>query len=344
MNIRHPITKYLQPYFYRHLSEVKGVSSHTIFAYRDTLKLLLRFAGQRLRIAPEKLTLEDLNDKLVVAFLNYLEKDSGNSVRTRNARLAAIRSFFSFVGNEVPETLDQSRSIRLIPAKRIGHKNIDYLDAGEMKAMFKAVDASPRTNIRDKALFLLLYNTGARVTEVVDLTTEDLKLDPPSQIRLLGKGRKQRACPLWPETVRALEDYLKHRSPQEKHGGRIFLNVNGYPITRFGIRHIIRSRAKMAAGLCPSLRAKVIGPHTFRHSTAMSLIRAGNDINMVRLWLGHANINTTHMYMEIDMEMKRKILGTKDPPISYKKGNSPEWRNPDVLKWLDGLSKQIKLQ
>lgn len=343
MNVRHPIAKYLQSYFYRHLLEVKGVSPHTILAYRDTIKLLLRFAGQRLKTPADKLTVEDLSDKVIVAFLNHLEKDLGNSVRTRNARLAAIHSFFGFVGSEAPEVLDQSRSIRLIPAKRTDHRSIDYLDAEEMKAMFKVVDTCSRTSIRDKALFLLLYNTGARATEIVDLTTKDLKLDPPSQIKLLGKGQKQRACPLWPETVGAIENYLKHRSPKGSDNGRLFLNANGSPITRFGVRHIIRTHAMKAARLCPSLADKTVGPHTFRHSTAMHLIQAGNDINMVRLWLGHANINTTHVYVEIDMDMKRKILRSTEAPVGStgKKEKLPKWQNPDILTWLDNLSKDV---
>lgn len=306
--------------------------------------LLFRFAAEQLKTNADRLTIEDLTDKVVMAFLNHVEKDLDNSSRTRNARLAAIRSFFSFVGSESPEILDRSRLILLIPVKRTEHRSIDYLDEQEMKAMFEAVDVSSRTAVRDKALFLVLYNTGARASEVVGLTTDDLKLDSPSQVKILGKGRKQRACPLWPETVSALEDYIKHCRPQGEYGGRLFLNGNGCPITRFGVRHIIRIRAKTAARLCPSLSTKNVGPHTFRHSTAMSLIRAGNDINMVRLWLGHANINTTHIYAEIDMAMKRKILETNHPPATDKKGNSQKWQSPDVLKWLDDLTKQIPLQ
>ena len=208
-----------------------------------------------------------------------------------------------------------------------------------MKALFDAIDTSSRTGLRDRALLLTLYNTGARVKEVVNLSLEDLKLDPPSQIKMLGKGRKRRACPLWPETVESLDIYINNRQPKDASSQKLFLNANGSPITRFGVRYIIRNLAERAALQCPSLSEKSISPHTFRHTTAMHLLQAGNDINMVRLWLGHANINTTHIYVELDMDMKRKILGTTEPPALHdKQGKIPKWQNPGILEWLDNLS------
>jgi site-specific recombinase XerD len=212
---------------------------------------------------------------------------------TRNARLAGIRNFFSFVGREAPETLDQCRKIRFIPTKRTEHGTIDYLDCEEMKALFDAVDTSSRTGIRDRALLLTLYNTGARVKEVVDLSFEDIKLDPPSQIKMLGKGRKRRACPLWSETVESLDIYIKNRQPKDVGNQQLFLNANGSSITRFGVRYIIRTLSERAALQCPSLRGKSISPHTFRQSTAMHLLQAGNDINIVRLWLAQTSIQLT---------------------------------------------------
>ena len=342
MNKTHSVAEYMQPYFYRYLPMTKGLSVHTIFSYRDALKLLLRFAAGGLKQSPDRLRLEDLDEKMILSFLDYVEKEVGNSPTTRNARLAGIRSFFGFVGREAPETLDQCRKIRFIPIKRTEHSEIDYLDCEEMKALFNAVDTSSRTGLRDRALLLTLYNTGARVKEVVNLSLEDLKLDPPCQIKMLGKGRKRRACPLWPETVESLEIYIKNRKPKDAGNQQLFLNANGSSITRFGIRYIIRTLANRAALICPSLRGKSISPHTFRHSTAMHLIQAGNDINMVRLWLGHANINTTHLYVELDMDMKRKILGTTAPPASHdKQGKLPKWQKPNILEWLDNLSEQM---
>ena len=338
----HPLGPAVQAYFYRYLTDVKGVSPHTILAYRDALKLLLRFAGDRLRVSPDRLCIEDITEGLVIDFLGHLEKDRGNCPRTRNARYAGIRSFFGFVGRENPELLEQCRKIGLIPVKRTDHRPMQYLDHVEVRGLLEAVDTSSKGGVRDRALLLTLYNTGARVKEIVDLTIDDLRLEPPSQVRLLGKGRKQRACPLWPETVRSLERHIATRQPKDLSDQRLFLNANGQPITRFGVRHIIRRYVNAASSQCPSLRDKRVGPHTFRHTTAMHLIQAGNDINMVRLWLGHANINTTHAYVELDMEMKRRILATTSPPGSHRKGKRLDtWQEPHVLAWLDDLSKRV---
>jgi site-specific recombinase XerD len=342
MKKTHLVSEYLMPYFYNYLSKTKGLSVHTILSYRDTLKLLLRFLSDNLKQSLDHLTIEELDEKMILNFLDYMEKNKGSSTATRNSRLAGLRSFFGFVGREAPEILNQSRKIRLIPTKRTEHKIIEYLDCGEMEVMFDAVDSSSRTGLRDRALLLTLYNTGARVKEVVDLTLEDLKLDPPCQVKMLGKGRKRRACPLWPETVEALKLYIENRHPRDTSNRQLFLNANAESITRFGVRHIIKTYAEKAALQCPTLKDKSISPHTFRHSTAMHLLQAGNDINMVRLWLGHANINTTHVYVEMDMDMKRKILRTTTPPTSSdKQGRPQKWQNPDILEWLDNLSRQM---
>jgi integrase/recombinase XerD len=342
MKKTHPVAEYIRPYFYNHLSNTKGLSVNTILSYRDTLKIFLCFVADNLKQSSDRLTIEAMDEKLILSFLDYIEKGMGSSLATRNSRLAGLRSFFGFVGREAPEALNQCRKIRLIPTKRAEHKIIEYLDCEEMEAIFDAVDSSSRTGHRDRALLLTLYNTGARVKEVVDLTLEDIKLDPPYQVKMLGKGRKRRACPLWPETAEALKIYIKNRHPRDTSNRQLFLNANGGSITRFGVRYIIKTYADKAVLRCPTLRDKSIGPHTFRHSTAMHLLQAGNDINMVRLWLGHANINTTHLYAEIDMDMKRKILRTTTPPTSNdKQGKLQKWQNPGILEWLDNLSRQI---
>lgn len=341
MKSSYPVADYMHPFFYQYLAGVKGVSYNTIISYRDAIKLLLRFGANQLKKPVDRLNIEDLGEKMVLAFLNHVENGIGNSTNTRNARLAGIRTFFGFVGREEPPLLELCRKIRSIPVKRVEHKTVEYLDAHEMQAIFDSVDIKIHTGIRDKALLLTLYNTGARVQEIVDLSISDLRLIPPGQVKLLGKGRKQRACPLWPETIDALKDYLQNRHPKNHNIESVFLNANGTPITRFGIAYIITKQAEKATGRCPSLNQKTVGPHTFRHSTAMHLIQAGNDINMVRLWLGHADINTTHIYVEIDMEMKQKILSTCQPPQSHKKKTkSPKWKDPDILKWLDDLTKR----
>ena len=234
--------------------------------------------------------------------------------------------------------MPQCQVIRSIPLKRCEHKIVEYLEESEMQAILDALDIDSRTGLRDRALLLLLYNTGARVSEIVGLRRVDLRLDGASaQIRLLGKGRKQRSCPLWPETVEALEAYLQQRNPTQATE-QLFLNVNGLPITRFGIRYVIQKYA--ARALPPSASTKTVNPHTIRHTTAMHLLRAGNDINMVSFWLGHANINTTHIYVEIDMEMKRKMIAKAGPPRVDAK---PPWQRPDILQWLHNITKQPQL-
>ena len=341
MKSSHPVADYMHPFFYQYLAGVKGLSYNTIISYRDAIKLFLRFGAKRLKKPVDRLNIEDLDQKMVIAFLNHVENGIGNSTNTRNARLAGIRTFFGFVGAEEPPLLELCRKIRCIPVKRVEHKTVGYLDAYEMQAIFDSIDIETRTGTRDKALLLILYNTGARVQEIVDLSINDLRLIPPGQVKLLGKGRKQRACPLWPETIDALKDYLQNRHPQNRNIENVFLNANGTSITRFGIAYIITKHVEKATVRCPTLTQKSVGPHTFRHSTAMHLIQAGNDINMVKLWLGHADINTTHIYVEIDMEMKQKILSTTRPPESHnKRTKSQKWKKPEILKWLDDLTKR----
>ena len=342
MKPAHSLGPLVQSYLCRYLPAVKGVSGHTILAYRDTLKLLLSFTAERRSTSPDALNVEDVCEAHVLSFLNHLESGRGNCARTRNARLAGIRSFFDFVGRENPELLDHVRRVRVIPFKRTDHKAMDYLDAVEMKAVIDDADTHVPAGIRDRALLLTLYNTGARVKEVADLTLDDLKLSPPSQVKMLGKGRKQRACPLWPESVAALKEYIEIRKPRDPCERQVFLNAIGRPITRFGVRYVVRRHAEKAAANCPSLGTKVIGPHTLRHTAAMHLIQAGNDINMVKLWLGHANLNTTHVYVEIDMEQKRRILERTTPPGSKSQGgHKPRWHRPRIVEWLDNLSKQV---
>jgi len=343
MKKTHPVANYMNAFFNQYLAVQKGLSFNTIFSYRDAIKLLLCFAADHLKKTVDKLDIEDLDHSLILAFLNYIENERLCSATTRNARLAAIRTLFNFIGREQPSLLEQSHKIRTISQKRIEHKIIDYLDEDEIQAMLNSVDPNSRTGIRDKALLLMLYNTGARVQEIVDLKIADLRLDSSGQVKLLGKGKKQRACPLWPETVEAINDYLEYRNPKDRNEDHLFLNANGKPITRFGIRYIIKQYAKSAGEKCPSINDKAVAPHTFRHSTAMHLIRSGNDINMVSYWLGHADNNTTHIYVEIDMDMKRKMLQICPAPKTSKVSKTPKWQEPDILKWLDNLSRGTKL-
>lgn len=345
MNNIHPLANYIHSFFNQHLALEKGLSPNSILAYRDTIKLLLCFASGFLKKKVDQINLEELDEKLILAFLDYIEKERKCSPKTRNLRLAAIRTFFNFIGRKEPVLLNQCRQIRSIPLKKTVHKTIDYLESNEMQALLDVVDVNSSSGLRDKALFMLLYNTGARVSEVANIKLDDLRLEQPSQIKILGKGKKQRACPLWPETVAALKIYIKYRKPKDNSNEYLFLNTNGLPITRFGIGHITKKYALKASEKCKTISEKRVSPHTFRHSTAMSLLESGNDINMVKLWLGHSDINTTHMYIELNMEMKRRILDNCKPLDSNNQELTKlkKWQQPGILKWLNNLSENSKL-
>ena len=343
MKNSHFVADYIKRFFYKYLKEEKGLSNNTLFAYRDAIKLLLRFSAEYLKKKLDKLTIEDLDIKVIFAFLNSLENQRGCSISTRNLRLAAIRTFFDFIAREEPMLLSQCRNIRSISQKKVEYKMIDYLDKEEMKFFLNSIDYNSPKGIRDKAMCLMLYNTGARVQEIVNLKISDLRLDTSGQVKLLGKGNKQRACPLWPETIEAIKKYINYSQRKELPDDNLFLNANNKPITRFGIGYLIKKYARKAAEKCPSINSKTVGPHTFRHSTAMHLIQSGNDINMVSYWLGHSSINTTHIYIEIDMEMKRKMLDDCESVDKHQKSRSPKWLEPDILQWLNDLSKVGKV-
>lgn len=338
--MNHLFANYMKRFFSNYMPVQKGLSINTIQAYRDTIKLMLCYAADTLGKSVDELVVEDITEKVVVIFPDHVEQERNCSARTRNTRLAAIRGLFAFIAREEPALLQQCQRIRTIPLKRTEHQAVDYLDENEIQAILNAVNINSRTGIRDRALLLLLYNTGARVSAIVDLKISDLRLDTACQVHLLGKGKKHRSCPLWSETVAALQAYLVQRSAKEPGIEQLFLNANGSPITRFGIRYITGKYGTVAQDQCPAIKAKKVNPHTIRHTTAMHLLRSGNDINMVSYWLGHADVNTTHIYVEIDMEMKRKMLEKAGAPnINEKK----LWHKPDILLWLDNLAKKTTI-
>jgi len=338
--MNHPLASFIKRFFSHYLPVQKGLSVNTILAYRDAVKLLLCYAADTVGIAVDQLAVEDISEKMVLGFLDELEQRRGCSTRTRNARLAAIRSLFDYIARQEPVLLVHCGQIRAIPLKRTEHKTVDYLEEKEMQAILDAIDVNSRTGMRDRALLLLLYNTGARVSEIVALELDDMRLDDSAQIRLLGKGSKERSCPLWPETVTVLKNYLHQRVAKKPGTQQVFLNANGAPITRFGIRHITRKYGAQAQAKQPYVTAKPVNPHTIRHTSAMHLLRSGNDVNMVSYWLGHANINTTHIYVEIDMEMKQKMIAKAGAPDI---GNKTPWQQPHILQWLNRLVKEPQL-
>jgi site-specific recombinase XerD len=333
------IAPLLKRFFSHYMPVQRGNSQNTICAYRDAVKLLLCYVADTLKRSVDELDIQDVTEKMVLSFLDYIEQQRGCTVSTRNARLAAIKSLFTFIARENPEWVLQAQQIRAIPTKRTKHKTIEYLEEKEMQAVFDTVDTNSRTGVRDEALLLLTYNTGARASEVVHLELTDLRLDA-AQVTLHGKGNKDRCCPLWPETVAALQAYIEKRQPKTVGAKQVFLNANGEPISRFGIRHVTRKYGVRAQAKQPTIKQKPLNPHRIRHTTAMHMLRAGNDINMVSYWLGHANLNTTHAYLEIDTESKRKMLEKTPAPHVRKK---PRWHRPDLLQWLEDLAKGPQL-
>jgi integrase/recombinase XerD len=261
----HTVADFMQPFFSHYLPIQRGLSINTIAAYRDAIKLLLCYVADHLKKSVDVLDIEDITAAVVLGFLDHLQQQRGCSGKTRNARLAAIRCLFAFIARQQPELLLQCRQIRAIPLKRTGQVKVDYLEEAELQALMDAVDLNTRTGVRDRALLLLLYNTGARVSEIVALNLNHLRLSGSTQVDLQGKGNKHRACPLWPETVVALKDYLRQRRPNQSETQTLFLNANGVPITRFGIRYIIGKYAVVAAYQCPSIKTKTVTPHTLRH-------------------------------------------------------------------------------
>ncbi len=317
------------------------MSENTILAYRDALKLLLKYCADSLHMKIDTLSCDQITREIVCKFLDHQEQEKGCSPNTRNARLAAFKTFFSYLGREVPECLDNSQSINTIPQKKVPHKAVDYLEYEELKSIMDSIDSKSRNGIRDTCLLLLMYNTGARVQEIVDIKMGDLRLDTASQVKLTGKGKKERVMPLWEETIEKIKDYIQKRKPKREDEDHLFLNDNGKSITRFGIRYILKKYTNQAIKKLPSLKQKKISPHTIRHTTATHLLQAGNELNLVRLWLGHASLNTTHMYIEINMKMKKEILSKAIPPKLNQGGK--KWKKPKILQWLDELCEEVEL-
>ncbi|MFN7137825.1 MAG: site-specific integrase [Limisphaerales bacterium] len=331
------LATHIRSFFEQYLVSQRGLSSHTILAYRDTMKLLLGFAGHG-RKSPASLTLKDLSADMVRRFLDHLERSRKNSVSTRNQRLAAIHSFFQYLAIVDPRYIAHTKSIIAVPFKRRDHRAPEYLEREEIQAIFAQINGRTIWGQRDDALLRLLYNTGMRVQELVNLDVSHLRLSRPYNVRIFGKGRKERTCPLWKETVGALKIYLEARSIRSNEAIPLFVNAEGNRLTRFGVRYIITRRVADAAKICPTLLTRNVTPHTFRHTTAMHLLQSNVDLSMIRSWLGHASIQTTHGYVEINLEMKRKALQSCKKLIPTKRQSQPSWKkSPDILSWLSEL-------
>ncbi len=328
----------IRRFFEHHLVSERGLSGHTVLTYRDAWKLFLQFASTHHSKACTKLALEDLTADTVRQFLSHLEQKRKNTIQTRNNRLAAIHSFFKYLATIDPRHLNQCKAILGVPFKRRAARVPVYLEREEVLKVFAAIDVRTMRGQRDDALLRLLYNTGMRAQEVVSLDIHHLRLSRPYHVLIHGKGQKERTCPLWKETVQALKSYLERRAVGLNDAAPLFVNADGNRLTRFGVRYIVAHRVAEAAAACPSLLTRKVTPHTWRHTTAMHLLQSNVDLRMIRSWLGHASIETTNTYVEIDLEMKRKTLQSCEKLLPAPTMHGPSWqRNPDILSWLSKL-------
>lgn len=327
---------HVQAFFNEYLPVHRGLSPNTVKAYRDALKLFFAFIAAQNRHTAAHLVLEEVTAKTVLAFLADIETRRGNRVVTRNLRLAAIKTFVTYLIAQDPLCAGEYHRVCAIPIKRAPRQVMGYLEVAEVQALLKAIDRHSPSGERDYVLLSLLYNTGARVQEICDLRIDSLRLDTPAVVSIVGKGRKTRHVPLWTETARLLREYLA-RSTATSASSSLFLNARGEPLGRFGIRHILQTRVNKAARTCPSLKERRIGPHTLRHTTAMHLLQAGVDLSVIKTWLGHVNLSTTHGYVEIDLAMKRRALAACRAPGRPADLKPLLDRHRDVIQWLESI-------
>jgi integrase/recombinase XerD len=322
----------LQAFFTDRLIGQKRASQHTIAAYRDTIRLLLAFAAEHTGKTPSDLDIDDLQAPLIGAFLDYLEHERGNTIRTRNARLAAIRALFRYAALRHPEHAASIQRVLAIPIKRHDQALVTFLTDPELQALLDAPDQTSWIGRRDHAMILLASQTGLRASELTSLTCADLRLGTGAHINTVGKGRKQRITPLTNQTVVVMRAWIRERNGRPHDP--LFATSTGRPLTRDALEHRLAKHATTAAASCPSLSVKTITPHVLRHTAAMRLLHAGVDTTVIALWLGHEQIQTTQIYLHADLAIKQKALD-RTAPLTTKPGRyQPTDR---VLAFLDAL-------
>jgi site-specific recombinase XerD len=329
------LARHVQMFFGDYLTLQRDMSPHTVLSYRDAFKLFLNFAARHHCKPITELSFEDVNSETVLAFLADLEHTRKACVRTRNSRLAAIRSFFRYVAAREPRVLEICQRVAGIPNKKLQSPSAVYLERDEVLHILDSIDRSTCIGRRDYLLIRLLFETGARAHEIAGLRTTSLRFGSSGHLRLLGKGRKERLCPLRAATAALVHDLLRDRGLTPEADNALFVGIRGTPLTRYGILRIVQRHVRRAAATMRSLNSKRIGAHTFRHSAAIHLLRSGNDLSVVRSWLGHVSVTTTDQYTEIDFETKRRALEATEPITS---ASPPSWKgNPDLLTWLEAL-------
>jgi integrase/recombinase XerD len=326
---------WVKRFLLEHLILERNLSMNTQRSYRDTLALFLPFASARKKKPIERLEVAALSREVIRDFLDHLEKSRSCSVRTRNQRLAALHAIARFIAERSPEHIAWCNEVRSVPFKRFARKELSYLDKPEMDAVLAAPDPRTRQGVRDHALLLFLYNSGARVTEAVSLRVGDLTLRPNQigSVQLTGKGNKSRRCPLWSATSNELLALIRNRSPDAP----VFLNRLGQSMTRHGVHWMLRKHIRAAGTSHPTLLNRAISPHTIRHTTATHLLRSGVDINTIRAWLGHVSIDTTNIYAEVDLQRKAEVLAHSNA-LRTIASNNKHWReDPSLMSFLRSL-------
>lgn len=293
----------LEAFFINRLIREINVSSNTVSSYKDTFRILLTYASKQLKKAPSKIELTDLNAKFILEFLEYLENERGLCARSRNQKLAAIRSFFNYASFKVPESINLIQQVLCIPAKKYNKRLVQHLNNTEVKAILSAINQDTWLGRRDYALLITAVQTGLRVSELTSLIKSNVKLEARAYIQCTGKGRKERSTPLTSQTKNILKKWVK-----EIKGEIFFPNINGEQLSSDSIQYLIKKYVAIAIPSCPSLQNKKISPHVLRHTTAMNLLTSGVDRSVIALWLGHESLETTQIYLDADLELKKKIL------------------------------------
>lgn len=330
----------LYGYFEQDLKLSKGLLPSSIHSYRDTIRLFLHFMVQDTHCKMTRIPILELTADRVIRFLQHLEGQRHNGIRTRNQRLAALHTFFNYVASRMPEMMAEAERVARIPHKRVPPPQTLYLERDEIETLFHKMPKKGRFALRDRTLLLFLYNTGARVQEAAKLHVSNLKFDAQPKVHLHGKGDKWRICPLWTETCTLLKQLLKENYQNARPEYPIFISHNGQALTRFGIYKIVQRHTRLLEKKSIDGKLQPISPHTFRHTTAVHLLESGVDVNVIRAWLGHVSLETTNRYAEINVHMKEKALQACEPPLSASEGfpQKPIWKDDQsLLNWLESL-------
>jgi integrase/recombinase XerD len=331
----HDLAPFVTTFFVRHLPNERNVSPHTTTAYRDTFKMLLRFAADKTRRSAESLRVEDITPERVLQFLTMLETERRNSIRTRNARLAAIHSFFRYVLDTEPELAAPCQRVLAIKLKKAPHAAVGYLSDTEFAHLLAKIDRATVTGERDYLLVALLYDTGARIQELLDLKPSDFRFAAPPFVRLRGKGRRERTCPLLNQTARLVSRFLSATGRSVEDATPLLQNRKGQRLTRHGAQYLLTKYVRLARITMPQLDHVRISPHILRHTKAMHLLQSGVPLVTIKDILGHADVKSTEIYVQSDLEMKRAALNQSGTPTCA----PPKHSKPpkDLIAWLEAL-------